>query len=306
MADTLYIFAPLWLLPLLVLAPWVTLAGALAGVRRLLNARNNPREEPDWSVPPLADGTGSSLFHHWDVRCKIASVLVYSLIITALNHLHTALAAVVVSLATLILSQPNLARVLTRLLAVTGFLGMLLLIMPFTAPVRAGDTVIVFGGLVWSGFNLRGLYVAATIAAKAVAVVLLMEPLLATAPLTTTLHGVCRLGAPRMFAQMVLLSYRYLHVFRHEAQRMATGMQVRGFRKRTDMATLHAVADFLGMLLVRSFERTERVLEAMRARGYRGEFPEPAPLRLGLGDLVLGTVWVTLGAALLFLDRTVI
>ena len=95
---------------------------------------------------------------------------------------------------------------------------------------------------------MRGLVLAATIASKAVAITLLMEPLLSTAPLPVTLYGLSRLGAPDMIGQMVLLSHRYLHVFRHEALRMSSGMRVRGFRRRTDLSTLRAVANFIGML----------------------------------------------------------
>jgi cobalt/nickel transport system permease protein len=58
------------------------------------------------------------------------------------------------------------------------------------------------------------------------------------------------------------------------------------------------------MLFVRSFERTERVFDAMRARGYRGRFPAPARLRLRAGDLVLAAVWVGVGVALVIWDRT--
>ena len=135
------------------------------------------------------------------------------------------------------------------------------------------------------------------------AITLLMEPLLSTAPLPVTLHGLSRLGAPEMIGQMVLLSHRYLHVFRHEARRMASGMQVRGFRKRTDLETLRAVANFLGMLFVRSFERTERVFDAMRARGYTGRFPDPVELALQPKDLVLTVAWLAMGVALIVYDR---
>ena len=118
-----------------------------------------------------------------------------------------------------------------------------------------------------------------------------------------TLHGLTKLGAPDMVGQMVLLSHRYLHVFRHEAQRMAAGMRVRGFRKRTDLATLRAVANFLGMLFVRSFERTERVFDAMRARGYRGRFPEPVEPRLAPKDLAMAGLFLALGISLVVVDR---
>jgi cobalt/nickel transport system permease protein len=84
---------------------------------------------------------------------------------------------------------------------------------------------------------------------------------------------------------------------------MSSGMQVRGFRKRTDLETLRAVANFLGMLFVRSFERTERVFDAMRARGYKGRFPEPADLRLKVRDIFIAAGWLAVGAALILYDR---
>ncbi len=238
MADVTHIQMPLWQLPLLVLLPLAAAALMVVWLRRVARMRSASAEERDWSVPPLAEGGGASLLHRWDVRCKIVTILLYSFVIASLTHLAPALVAIGVSLSILVISRVSFTRVLFRLLAITGFVGMFLVVMPFSAPVHPGDTVLVFGKVDGLIFNLRGLLLAATIAAKAVAITLLMEPLLSTAPLPVTLHGLSRLGAPEMVGQMVLLSYRYLHVFRHEARRMSSGMQVRGFRKRTDLETL--------------------------------------------------------------------
>jgi cobalt/nickel transport system permease protein len=294
---------PLWQLPVLVFIPLAVLTVAVIWLRHLAYSRSTPGEERDWSVPPLAEAAGAALFQHWDARCKIVAILVYSFMIASLGHLIPALYAIGISFVILVAARVSIAKVLMRLLAITGFVSMFLVVMPFTVPVHGGDTVVVFGGLDWLGFNLRGLLLAATIAAKAIAITLLMEPLLSTAPLPVTLHGLSLLGAPEVVGQMVLLSYRYLHVFRHEARRMSSGMQVRGFRKRTDMQTLRAVANFLGMLFVRSFERTERVFDAMRARGYTGRFPEPAVRPLTAKDLFMVLVWLSIGAALVASDR---
>jgi len=292
-----------WQFTALLLAPLAILAAAAAGLRRLVRRRGVQTEDPDWSVPPLADAGGATLFHRWDIRCKLLTLIVYSFIVASLSRVAPALAAVAVSLLALVLARASWERVLMRLLAISGFMAMLLVIMPLTAPARPGDTVLVIGGVDWIGFNLRGLAKALAIVAKAVAIALLMEPLLTTAPLPVTLHGLTKLGAPDMVGQMVLLSHRYLHVFRHEAERMAAGMRVRGFRKRTDLETLRAVANFLGMLFVRSFERTERVFDAMRARGYRGRFPASAELRMQKADLALAFAWLAIGAVLVAYDR---
>ena len=305
MADVTLIQMHVWQLAALVIMPIVVLALGVTFLRRLARVRSAGKGEPDWSVPQLGDTAGNSLLHQWDVRCKIVTILAYSFMITAIQQMPTAFIAIGLSCLVLVVAQVSLAKVLMRLLAIVGFIGMFLLVMPFTVPVHSGDTVIVFGGSSWLHFSLRGFGLAATIAAKAVAITLLMEPLLSTAPLPVTLQGLSRLGVPEMAGQMVLLSYRYLNVFQHEARRMSAGMQVRGFRKRTDMTTIRTVANFLGMLFVRSFERTERVFEAMRARGYRNRFPEQAELRLRAMDLVAAGVWLTVGLALLLCDRMV-
>lgn len=302
MDGVTFIPLPLWRIAPLLALPLLLAAGA-AGLRRLGRSRHDAEEDRDWSIPPLEDGRGDTLFHRWDVRCKIATLLAYAFLVASLQRLEPALLAVGVSLAALTAARTPLYRALLRILALSGFLGMLLVVLPFSAPPRPGDTVLVLAGLERFGFNLRGVELATTIAAKGMAVALLSEPLLATAPFPATLHGLTRLGAPEMVGQMILLSHRYLHVFRHEAQRMAAAMQVRGFRKRNGIATLQGVANFLGMLLVRSFERTERVFDAMQARGYRGRLPEPGALTLQRRDLLISALWLALGIALVALDR---
>jgi len=303
MADVTLVQIPLWQLLAMVATPLGLLAAGVSLLRRLVRLRSAEKNNPDWSVPQLEGTAGNSLLHRWDVRCKIVTILVYSFMITAIRQMTPALAAIGLSCLVLVAARVSLVKVLMRLLAIVGFITMFLLVMPFTVPLHSGDTVIIFGGLNWLHFSMRGFWLAATIAAKAVAITLLMEPLLATAPLPVTLQGLSRLGVPDMAGQMVLLSYRYLNVFRHEARRMSTGMQVRGFRKRTGVDTIQAMANFLGMLFVRSFERTERVFDAMRARGYRGRFPDQAELRLRPMDLVGAGLWLTVGVALLVYDR---
>ena len=52
----------------------------------------------------------------------------------------------------------------------------------------------------------------------------------------------------------------------------ARAMRVRGFRPRLDRHTCRSLGYLVGMLLVRSFDRAERILAAMRCRGFRGHF----------------------------------
>ena len=62
---------------------------------------------------------------------------------------------------------------------------------------------------------------------------------------------------------------RYVHVLTDELSRMITARRARSFR-RGGILTWSLITGMLGMLLLRSFERAERVHAAMVARGWDG------------------------------------
>ncbi len=259
---------------------------------------------PDWSIPTLDQHAGgTSLFHTWAPAVKIATLLVTAFLIVSLKSLAWALTALLFSALAVQLTDMPWIRPLKRLAAMTGFLGMLVIILPLSCPVHPGDTVLVLPWLRSWPFNLAGLLLALTIVCKAAAVALLMEPMLATSSFAQTLQGFSDLGLPSSLNQMVLLCHRYIFVFQQEMQRMQRSMRVRGFVPRTNLATLRTMAGAFGMLFIRSFERTERVYEAMLSRGYRGGFPGEVRQKTTSLDLVKGALFIMIGVLLLAGDR---
>lgn len=300
MSGTLQVSA-FWLLPLLALP-----LAVYYGLRLLFGVARSEvaDEERDWSVPQIEyAGVSDSLVSRWDVRFKLVSFLLLAFLTVSLQHLYSTGVAVVLALVGYRLAAIPWRRGLRRLLGMAGFLSMFLLMLPLTAVRHSTDLVLQFGGIDWLGFDLRGFELAVLIVLRACAVALLTEPLLATAPLPKTLAGLERLGVPRRLTELLLISHRYLYVFVHEARRMQTGMEVRGFRKSTSFATLRTIGNFVGMLFVRSFERTERVHAAMLARGYRGSWPQPATFSATTTDYLKALLVIGCGVLLLACDR---
>ncbi len=103
------------------------------------------------------------------------------------------------------------------------------------------------------------------------------------------------LGLPRMLVAILGLMYRYLFVLVDEAQRLQRARLCRsaalhGQGGGTVWWRARVTGQMAGTLLVRAFERSERIYVAMLARGYGGELrmiDTPAldrgELRLGLG-----------------------
>ncbi|NLX19087.1 MAG: cobalt ECF transporter T component CbiQ [Desulfobulbus sp.] len=272
--------------------------------RRRKKHRYSDNREPDWSIPVLdAQSDGSSFFHSWHPSVKVGTLCASCFLIVSLNTLTWSLAAVGICILAVLLARTPWERLSRRLVAISGFLAMLVVLLPFTSAVRPEDTVFLIFGMENWPFHQRGLIVALTIVCKAVSVVLLMEPMLATAPFSRTLQGFSGLGLPRKLLSMIALCHRYLFVFREEILYMQRAMRVRGFVPRTNLATMRIMGNCFGMLFIRSFERTERIYEAMLSRGYRGSFPAgPEPPKT-VYDFIKAAICLVIALLLLSVDR---
>lgn len=275
---------------------------------RFFPTGKSPEEgkERDWAIPTIdSQAQGHSLFHRWDARIKIVALVFFMFCAASVQNMAWALATLLVSALSILVAQIPLHRPLRRLRAMVPFLTMFLVVMPLTVPQKSGDLMVSFAHVPFLEFNGRGLELALLIVVKASAIALLVEPLVATAPFPATVQALARLKVPPMVCQMILLAHRYIFVFQHEAERMGKGMRARGFRKRTNLETLRTLGNFLGMLLVRTFDRTQRVHEAMLARGYANTFPQKIEFRARREDWLKGALWAGAGLGLLMADRWV-
>jgi cobalt/nickel transport system permease protein len=122
------------------------------------------------------------------------------------------------------------------------------------------------------GLSVPGLHAAATIALKATFGLLAAGILAATTPLPEIITGLERLRVPRVFTAVAAFMVRYTEVVLAELSRMRTARACRGGDARWLWQLRDATAG-LGALVVRTFERGERVYLAMASRGYTGELP---------------------------------
>jgi len=88
----------------------------------------------------------------------------------------------------------------------------------------------------------------------------------------TGFNAVCaaliKFGVPRPFVIQLLFFYRYIFVLTDEAERMFRAMSFRAFNKGA--TGFRAFISIIGNLLLRTFERAERIYRAMRCRGFDG------------------------------------
>lgn len=110
-----------------------------------------------------------------------------------------------------------------------------------------------------------------------------------------------RLHLPPKLVLLALLTLRYVQVMRAEAAQLRRAMTTRAFQPTLSPHALRTLGQFLGMLLLRSLLRAERLRAAMACRGFAGRLPSPPPHPLRWPDyLALTTALAAATLAILW------
>jgi cobalt/nickel transport system permease protein len=220
-------------------------------------SENRPAASPETRRRPVQD---------LDPRLRIGLATILAVVVVSLNTLPALLAAVAVSVFLAIKVGLAVGPTLNRLAAVESFMVVILAFLPFTVP---GQAVFAIGPFPASA---EGLHQAARIVLTANAVVIAVLALVGTLEPAVLGHALARLGVPEKVVHLMLFTIRYVPLLRDEYDRLRQAMKARGFRARGTLHTWRSLGWLFGMLLVRSFERSERILDAMKCRGFQGRY----------------------------------
>ena len=79
-------------------------------------------------------------------------------------------------------------------------------------------------------------------------------------------------------------------------------MRIRGFVPRTNIHTYRSYAYLVGMLLVRSYDRAERIHKAMLCRGFSGKYYTLSRSSIKIGDILYLSLMLAAILGLAFLQ----
>jgi len=207
-----------------------------------------------------------SVVHRLDPRVRIVVALAFSLVVALSGRFAVLGAGLALAILGAVVARLPVLATVKRLLAVNVFMLILCIVLPLTA---RGTPLFRLGPLV---FSREGALLAAAITLKANAIVLALTVLLATVEITTLGHALRHLRVPDKLTHLLLFTVRYIDVLHHEYERLRTATKVRCFRPRLSRHTYRTFGNLVGMLLVKSFDRSERIIAAMKCRGFRGRF----------------------------------
>jgi len=225
---------------------------------------------------------GDSPIHRLDPRPRFVAALLLTLLIAMSTRPAVALAGLAVGAAFVALARLRPLDLLKRLLEVNVFIVVLWLFLPFTHP---GEPIWHLGPLT---ATREGVRFALLITLKCNAIILTLTALVATVDVVRLGHALYHLRVPAKLIHLLLFTIRYFDVLHREYHRLSAALKVRCFRPRTNRHTYRTYAYLIGTLLVRSLDRAQRVMAAMKCRGFRGRFYVLDHFALARRDVVFG------------------
>jgi cobalt/nickel transport system permease protein len=216
-----------------------------------------------------------------DPRVKIIVAALFSVVVALADKYACLAVAACVAITLLLLARLSFGQVILRLLAVNTFIFFIWLFLPFT---YGGEPLFSIGPL---HATREGISYALLITVKSNAIVLALIALIATIPIITIGHAMGHLRIPDKLIHLFFFTVRYLQVLHLEYDRLRDAMKIRGFRPRTNLHTYKSLAYLIGMLLIKSFDRADRIRKAMVCRGFHGKFYLLSHFELKRRDLAM-------------------
>ena len=115
--------------------------------------------------------------------------------------------------------------------------------------------------------------------------------LIATTGIEKVSSALGKLFVPKIFVTQLILTYRYIFILLEEVARILKAYYLRAPMDKG--VSLKVSGSLLGQMLLRAFDRADRVYHAMMLRGFNGEYSYEKESRSSVWSIMYLIVWIT-------------
>ena len=215
-----------------------------------------------------------SPIHRWEQKYKIVGLLGLIFAFSFIRSL--VLLPIIIGITAIIFSLSRLP--LSYLISRLRYPGYFILAVVCLLPFVGGETIIWQWG--WLSLRLEGCQETLLIVVRFFCILTISLVLFGTATILHSIKSLQGLGLPQVILDMTLLTYRYLEELGEMLKTMQRAMKLRGFNPHLfNCRQLEILTRLVGSLIVRSYERSTRIYQAMILRGYGYKIPRTNPIQ---------------------------
>lgn len=216
-------------------------------------------------------------------RILCVLLLLFAIVLTPNGRWLTWCAYGVIILAMLRFSRVALLTLCKRLVVESAFVGVVLVGTVFRP---GGDVVWQWQ---WLKITSTGLVILGSVSFKALLSLLLLNMLTLTTSVPLLLYGLAVLRIPPLLIAILASMYRYLELLMEEFNAMRRAALSRNLLGGNHWHRM-VIGNMIGSLFIRTYERGDRIHQAMLSRGYQGLPPVTETVKTGRGDIMALTL----------------
>lgn len=215
-----------------------------------------------------------SPLHRWQGKSKFIAFLSLIFSFAFVQKLSLLPLVIIITFLLFYISKLPLTFLLSRLKYPGIFILGVILVLPFFA----GETIIFSWGFL--SIKLEGILTVILIVTRFVCILTISLILFGTAPFLVTLKTLKSLGLSPILNDMMLLTYRYLEEISNRLLMMRRALKLKGFSgQKLTLRNLQIIANLISSLLIRSYDQSKLVYQAMILRGYGYNYPDKKPIK---------------------------
>ena len=213
--------------------------------------------------------------HRWQQSYKLIGLLSLIFAFAFVQNIWLLPIMIIVTTVLFSLSRIPFSFLLKRLRYPSWFILAVILFLPFIS----GETPIFQLGFLT--VKSEGCWQALLVSVRFFCILTVSLVMFGTAPFLSSIKAMRSLGLPKVIVDMSLLSYRYLEELSETLTTMQRAMKLRGFQpKGFTRRNLEVFSQLTGSILIRSYDRSLRIYQAMILRGYGSQPNKKKQLKL--------------------------
>lgn len=212
-----------------------------------------------------ADSNKPTIWHELTAKTRllVALIILLGIVLTPNASWDTWLVYGIAIFSLVLLTKVEIHILLKRVAIESVFLGVVVVGTLF----RSGGEVLWSWG--WLQISVEGLVVLGSVFTKACLSLTIMNLLTMTTSIPDLLNALLELRTPPLLVAIMVSMYRYINVLIRETQAMQRAATSRNFRGKSQWQRL-VIGNIIGSLFVRTYDRGDRIYQAMLSRGYQG------------------------------------
>lgn len=248
------------------------------------------------------DSKGKTWWHSLAPRTRLLCtiLMVFAIALTPNGRWWTWAIYATGVLVVLLISRITLPVLLKRIAVEFAFVGAVLLGTLFRG---GGEVIAAWGPL---KITAEGLIVLGSVTTKTMLSLIVLNLLTLTTSIPALLNALVALRTPRLLVATLASMYRYISVLVGEFNAMRRAAASRNFTGNGSWQR-QVLGNMMGSLFIRTYERGDRVYQAMLARGYQGIPPVydiPLGGRRDIVALTLTLILTLLGQIIYLFQRS--